>query len=87
MVVIFNLQSCHLLTLSLSTEEIILGKRPKLASGKSFSGRFSFSADRNANTKATEYVAFGFSFTVLVFFPSRKVWTLLSVSDTDFLVF
>ena len=73
MVVIFNLQSCHLLTLSLSTEEIILGKRPKLAGGKSFSGRFSFSADRNANTKATEYVTFGFSFTVLVFFPSRKV--------------
>ena len=60
MVVIFNLQNCHLLTLSLSTEEIILGKRPKLASGKSFSGRFSFSADRNANTKATEYVTFGF---------------------------
>ena len=45
------------------------GKRPKLASGKSSSCRFSFSADRNANTKATEYATFGFPFTILVFFP------------------
>ena len=29
----------------------------------------SFSAERNANTKATEYVTFDFSFSVLVFFP------------------
>ena len=27
-----------------------------------------FSAARNANTKATEYVTFGFSFCILVFF-------------------
>ena len=45
------------------------GKRPKSASGKSSSCRFSSSAGRNANTKATEYVAFGFSFSILVFFP------------------
>ena len=42
----------------------ISGKRPKSADGKSFSCRFSFSAERNA----IEYVAFGFSFRVLVFF-------------------
>ena len=30
---------------------------------------FSFSADRNANTKATEYATFGFSFSILAFFP------------------
>ena len=60
------------------------GKRQKSASGKSSSCRFSFSAERNANTKATEYVTFGFSFVYWFFFPSRKVWTSLSVSDTDF---
>ena len=61
------------------------GKRPKSVSGKSFSCRFSFPATKNANTKGTEYVTFGFSFCILVFFsPFRKVWTALSVSDTDF---
>ena len=43
--------------------------RPKSASGKSSSCWFSFSADRNANTKATEYATFGFSLSILVFFP------------------
>ena len=43
------------------------GKRPKSAGGKSSICRFSFSAARNANTKATEYVTFGFSFCTLVF--------------------
>ena len=62
MVVIFNLPNSHLLTLSLPTEEVFQGKRPKSASGKSSSRRFSFSAERNANTKATEYVTFSFSF-------------------------
>ena len=60
------------------------GTRPKSASGKSSSCRFSFSAERNANTKATEYATFGFSFSILVFFLFEK--TSLSVSDTDFLV-
>ena len=48
------------------------GKRPKSASGKSSSCRFSFSDVRNANTKATEYATFGFSFTILVFFPFQE---------------
>ena len=34
------------------------GKRPKSASDKSSSCRFSLSAERNTNTKATEYVTF-----------------------------
>ena len=53
----------------LTDRRSLSGKRPKSASGKSFSCRFSFSAERNANTKATEYVNFGFSFSILVFFP------------------
>ena len=47
----------------------LTGKQPKSASGKSSSCWFSFSAKRNANTKATEYVTFGFSFSILVSFP------------------
>ena len=58
-VVIFNLQNSHLLILSLPTEEVfrlksLPSKRPKSARGKSSSCRFSFSTERNANTKATE---------------------------------
>ena len=53
----------------LTDRKSLSGKRPKSASGKSSSCRFSFSAERNANTKATEYVTFGFSFSILVFFP------------------
>ena len=70
-IVIFNLQNSH------------SHKRPKSASGKSSSCRFS--AEINANTKATEYVAFGFSVWILWFpSPSRKVWTSLFVSDADY---
>ena len=50
------------------TERSLSGKRPKSARGKSSSCRFSFSAERNVNTKATEYATFGFSFSILVFF-------------------
>ena len=69
MVVIFNLQNSHLLTLSLPTEEVFQVNDQNWTSDKSSSCQFSFSAERNANTKATEYVTFGFSFTMLVFFP------------------
>ena len=74
MVVIFNLQNSHLFTLSLPTGKGVSGKRPKSASGKSSSCPFSFSDRmkkkvRNAKTKATEYATFGFSFSILVFFP------------------
>ena len=44
----------------LTDRRSLSGKPPKSASDKSSSCRFSFSAERNANTKATEYVTFGF---------------------------
>ena len=73
MVVIFNLQNSDLLTLSLLKEEVFQVNGLKSASGKSSSCRFSFSATRNTNTKATEYMTFGFSLCLLVFSLSRKV--------------
>ena len=86
MVVIFNLQNSHLLTFSLPTEGLS-GKRQKSVSGKSSSYRFSFSDERNANTKATEYVISVFLLIYWFSSFSRKVWTSLSANDTDFLVF
>ena len=71
----------------LTDRRSLSGKQPKSASYKSSSCRFSFWAERNVNTKATEYVTFGFSFVYWFFFPSRKVWTSLSVSDTDFFLY
>ena len=52
----------------LTNRRSLSGKWPKLAWGKSSSCQFSFSAVRNANTKATEYVTFGFSFTINIGF-------------------
>ena len=69
MIVIFGLQNFDVLTFFLADRRSLSGKRPKSASGKSSSCRFSFSAERNANIKATEYATFGFSFSILVFFP------------------
>ena len=60
-------------------------RRPISASGKSSGCRFSLSAERNANTKATEYVTFGFYLVYWFSSPSRR--TSLSVSDTDSFVF
>ena len=60
MIVIFGLQNFDVLTFFLADRRSLSGKRPKSASGKSSSCRFS--AERNANTKATEYKTFGFSF-------------------------
>ena len=64
MVVIFNL-----LNFVLTDRRSLSAKWPKSARGKSSSYRFSFSAERNANIKATEYVTFSFSSNILVFFP------------------
>ena len=68
--VIFDTQNSQLLTIDLvlTDRRNLLGTWPKSAYGKSSSSRFSFSAARNAITKATEYVTFGFSFRILVFF-------------------
>ena len=67
MVVILDSQNYYLLTLSIRS---LSGKRPKSVSGKSFSCRFSLA--RNANTKATEQVTFGFYFPILVFFTFQE---------------
>ena len=53
----------------LTDRRSLSGKWPKSASGKSSSCRFSFAAERNANTKATEYVTFSFPVSRLVLFP------------------
>ena len=55
----------------------LLGTQPKSACSKSSSTRFSFSAARNAVTKTTKYVTFGFYVRILVFFPLKRT---LSVS-------
>ena len=59
MVVIFNLQIL-IFDFVPTDKRSLSGKRPKSASDKSSRCRFSFSPERNANTKATEYVTFGF---------------------------
>ena len=64
---IFNLQNSYSLIFSLPTEEFFWIQRAKLACGESSSCRFSSLAARNANTKATEYITFGFPFRILVF--------------------
>ena len=57
----------------LTDRRSLSGKRPKWASGKSSSCRFPFSAERNTNTKATEYVTFGVFLVYWFSSPSRKV--------------
>ena len=69
------------------TDKSLSGKRPKSASGKSSSCRFSFSAERNANTKATEYVTFGFSLRILVFFLLKENLNLTVRQRYGFRVF
>ena len=71
-----NNNGCNFQFTKLSFHDFVLtdrrslsGKWPKSASGKPSSFQFSFSAEKNANTKATEYITFGFSLGILVFFP------------------
>ena len=61
MVVIFNSQNSHLLTLSLPTEEVfqVNGQNRPVANLTVVDFH---SAVRNASTKATEYATIGFSF-------------------------
>ena len=62
----------------LTNRRSLSGKRPKSASSNSSSCRFSFSDERNANMiKATEYATFGFSFSILVFFPFQESLNLI----------
>ena len=66
--IVFNVKNSQFLNQSLLTE----CTRPKSACSKSSSCRFSFSATRNAISKATEYVTFSFSYRILVFFPFQE---------------
>ena len=58
----FQFTNVSFIDLFLTDRRSLSGKRPKSACGKSSSCRFSFSAERNANTKAAEYETVGFSF-------------------------
>ena len=83
----FQFTKFSLIDFVLTDRRNLSGKRQKLASGRSSSCWLSFSAERNGNTKATKCVTFSF-FSVYWFpTPSKKVWTLQSVSDTHILVF
>ena len=65
MVVIFNLQNSHLLTLSLPTEEVfqLNGQNRPVANLPVVDFH-----SQPSDIKATEYATFGFSFSILVFF-------------------
>ena len=73
----FQFTKFSFIEIVLTDRRCLSGKRPKSASSKSSSCRFSFSDERNANTKATEYATFGFSFSILVFFPFQESLNLI----------
>ena len=85
MVVIFNLQNSHLLTLSLPTEEVfqVNGQNRPVANlpvVDFHSQPREMLTPKPLNTQLPVFLlVYWFSC------PSRKVWTSLSVSDTDFL--
>ena len=87
MVVIFNLQNSHLLTLSLPTEEVfqVNGQNRPVANlpvVDFHSQPREMLTSKPLNTQLSVFLLV-YWFSSL----SRKVWTSLSVSDTDFLVF
>ena len=61
----FQLKKFTFIDFVLTDSRSLSGKRSNSASGKSSNCRFSFSDERNANTKATEYATFGFYFSLL----------------------
>ena len=67
----FQQAKLSFIALVLTERRNLSGTLPKSACGKSSSCRLSFSAARNAITKATEYVTFGFCFHILVFSPFK----------------
>ena len=85
MVVILNLQNSHLLTLSLPTEEVfqVNGQNRPVANlpvVDFHSQPREMLTSKPLNTQLSVFLlVYWFSS------PSRKVWTSLSVSDTDFL--
>ena len=70
----FQYAKLSVIELDLTVRRNLSGTRPKSACGKSSSCRFSFSAARNAITKATEYVAFGFFFSHFGFLPLQEMF-------------
>ena len=84
MVVIFNLQNCHLLTLSLPTEEVFqVNGQNRLKANLSVVDFHS--QPREMLTPKPLNTQLSVVLLVYWFFsPSWKVWTSLSVSDTDF---
>ena len=82
MVVIFNLQNSHLLTLSLTTEEVFeVNGQNRLVANFPVVDFHPQPKEILAPKLSVFLVSYWFSS------PSRKVGTSLSVSDTDFLVF
>ena len=73
----FQFKKFSFIDFVLTDRRSLSGKRPKSASGKSSSCRFSSSTERNTNTKATEYATFGFSFRMMVFFPFEESLNLI----------
>ena len=66
---IFNIRNSQLLTWSLSTEEFLQIHGESHPVANLLDVNFRSQPRENAITKATEYVAFGFSFRILVFLP------------------
>ena len=73
MVVIFNFQNSHLLSLFLSKEEVYQANGQNRPEANLPVFDFHSHVERNANTKAAEYLTFDFSFSILFSSPSRKV--------------
>ena len=84
MVVIFNLQNSHLLTLSLPTEEVFQ-VNGQIGRWQIFQLSIFILSREKCQHQSHWIRNFRFFFWVLWFSsPSRKVWTSLSISDTDF---
>ena len=66
---IFNIRNSQLLTWSLPTEEFLQIHGESHPVANLLDVNFRSQPRENAITKATEYVAFGFSFLFLVFLP------------------
>ena len=66
---IFNIRNSQLLTWSLPTEEFLQIHGESHPVANLLDVNFRSHPRENAITKATEYVAFGFSFRILVFLP------------------
>ena len=66
---IFNIRNSELLTWSLPTEEFLQIHGESHLVANLLDVNFRSQPRENAITKATEYVAFGFSFRILVFLP------------------